>query len=137
MPKLLLIDDSEFIREYLEEFFEYHEFEITGSAGTVDDGVKLYKETASKPDLVIMDMILPGKDGIEGIKEILNIDKTAKILICSALGQEMLIFKAFEAGAKGYIVKPFKEEKILEKVRKILTESDSESEIRIQKIILS
>ncbi len=137
MPKLLLIDDSEFIREYLEEFFEYHEFEITGSAGTVEDGVKFYEETASKPDLVIMDMILPGKDGIEGIKEILNIDKEAKILMCSALGQEMLIFKAFEAGAKGYIIKPFEEEKILEKVRIILSESDSESEIRIQKIILA
>jgi len=69
MKKILLVDDSEFIREYLEEFFEYHEFEIAGSAGSVDDGVKLYKEAVSKPDLVIMDMILPDKTELKELKK--------------------------------------------------------------------
>ena len=122
MHKILLIEDSEFIREYLEEFFEFHEFEVTGAVESVDEGVKNYLD--DRPDIVIMDMILPGKSGIEGIKEILNIDKNANIVVCSALGQELLQAKVMEAGARGYIVKPFKESKILELLNEILLESD-------------
>ncbi|MHA1730062.1 MAG: response regulator [Promethearchaeota archaeon] len=121
MPKILIIEDSKFIREYLEEFFEFENYDVIGAAESVVDGVKIYME--NKPDIVIMDMVLPGKSGMEGIKEILEIDKEANIIVCSALGQEVLKMKVVKAGAKDYIVKPFKEKEILRKIKNILLES--------------
>lgn len=118
MVKVLIVDDAQFMRGILKKIFEENGYEIAGEAETADEGVKKY--LSLKPDVVTMDICMPNKSGIEAIKEIIKNDKKAKILVCSALGQELLVMEAIQAGAKDFIVKPFKKEKIIETMEKVL-----------------
>jgi len=118
MVKVLIVDDAQFMRSILKKIFQSNNYEVVGEADTADSGVANYKKL--KPDIVTMDICMPNKSGIEAIKEITKLDKNAKILVCSALGQELLVMEAIQAGAKDFIVKPFKKEKIIETVEKVL-----------------
>ncbi|MCP4763894.1 MAG: response regulator [archaeon] len=119
MISVLMIEDSKLMRAFLTKILLSNGFTIAGSADTVEKGIELYKEL--KPELVTMDMVLKGKkSGIDGINEIIEYDSEAKILVCSALSQELLKEKVFKAGAKGFIVKPFKEKKIMAQIEKII-----------------
>lgn len=118
MKKVLIVDDAQFMRGILKKIFEENGYEVAGEAETADEGVKKY--LSLKPDVVTMDICMPNKSGIEAIKEIIKQDKKAKILVCSALGQELLVMEAIQAGAKDFIVEPFKKEKILEAMDKVL-----------------
>ncbi|NLM43533.1 MAG: response regulator [Clostridiales bacterium] len=73
------------------------------------------------PDLVIMDITMPEVDGIQAVKEIKKIDPSAKIIMCSAMGQQAMVIEAIQAGAKDFIVKPFQAERIIEAVKKVLS----------------
>jgi two-component system chemotaxis response regulator CheY len=117
MAKILIVDDAQFMRNILRKLFESAGHTIVGEAGTADEGVEEYAKL--KPDIVTMDICMPNKSGIDAIKEIVKLDKNAKILVCSALGQELLVMEAVQAGAKDFIVKPFKKEKIIEVMEKI------------------
>lgn len=128
MLKVLIIEDTRLIRKFLTIILKSNNFEIVGAVETVDEGLKMYLE--QKPDLVIMDMILPGKTGIEGISEIIHADKDANILVCTALGQEKLRMEVLKAGAKDLIIKPFKEKKLIAKINGIL-EKSKEIEINV------
>lgn len=128
MLKVLIIEDTRLIRKFLTIILKSNNFEIVGAVETVDEGLKMYLE--QKPDLVIMDMILPGKTGIEGISEIIQVDKDANILVCTALGQEQLRMEVLKAGAKDLIIKPFKEKKLIAKINGIL-EKSKEIEIKV------
>lgn len=128
MLKVLIIEDTRLIRKFLTIILKSNNFEIVGAVETVDEGLKMYLE--QKPDLVIMDMILPGKTGIEGISEIIHVDKDANILVCTALGQEQLRMEVLKAGAKDLIIKPFKEKKLIAKINGIL-EKSKEIEIKV------
>ncbi len=97
--------------------FSGDEFEVVGEAANGLEAVEKYKEL--NPDITTMDIVMPMKSGIEAVKEISQISKDAKIIMCSALGQESLVMEAIEAGAADFIVKPFTPEKVLEVVRKI------------------
>ena len=119
MANILIVDDAQFMRNILKKLFESSGHNVVGEAGTADDGVSDYMKL--KPDVVTMDICMPNKSGIDGIKEIIKNDKDAKILVCSALGQELLVMEAIQAGAKDFIVKPFKKEKIVEVMEKVLT----------------
>ena len=118
MSKALIVDDAQFMRKILSKILTEEGYIISGEAETADDGVKAFKDL--KPDFVTMDICMPNKSGIEAIKDIIKVDKKARILVCSALGQELLVMEAIQAGAKDFIVKPFKKEKIVETVKKLL-----------------
>lgn len=119
MIKILIVDDAKFMRNILKKILVADGYEIIGEAENADEGVKAYLE--KKPDLTTMDICMPNKSGIEAIKSIIKMDKTAKILVCSALGQELLVMEAIQSGAKDFIVKPFKKEKILETIKKLVS----------------
>jgi two-component system chemotaxis response regulator CheY len=121
MVKILITDDAQFMRNILKKIFEGNGYEVIGEADNADAGVAAYKKL--KPDVVTMDICMPNKSGIEAIKEIIKADKKAKILVCSALGQELLVMEAIQAGAKDFIVKPFKKEKIIETMEKVIASS--------------
>jgi two-component system chemotaxis response regulator CheY len=118
MVKVLIVDDAQFMRNILKKIFVNNKYEVVGEAENADAGVAAYKRL--KPDVVTMDICMPNKSGIEAIREIIKFDKNAKILVCSALGQELLVMEAIQAGAQDFIVKPFKQEKIIETMDKIM-----------------
>ncbi len=119
MPiRVLIADDALFMRNMIKEVFSGNEFEVVGEASNGVEAVEQYKKL--KPDITTMDIVMPLKSGIEAVREIIKFDKNAKIIMCSALGQESLVMEAIEAGARDYIVKPFKPEKVLEIVRKVV-----------------
>ena len=118
MAKILLVDDAAFMRMMLKN--------ALSQAGYTDlieaeDGVKAVEAyTAEKPDLVFMDITMPNKDGLETLKEIKAMDPNATIVMCSAMGQEAMVMDSIKSGAKDFIVKTFKPERILSTVKKIL-----------------
>ena len=123
MPvKVLIADDAAFMRNVIRDVFQQDqvksEFEIVGEAGNGIEAIDLFKEL--KPDLITMDIVMPIKSGIEATREILEISKDVKVIMCSALGQEPLVMEAIEAGASDFIVKPFKPDDFLAVVAKVL-----------------
>ena len=115
--RVLIVDDAVFMRDMIKDIFSGGDFEIVGEAVHGVEAVDKYKEL--KPDLVTMDIVMPFKSGIEATKEILAFDDNATIIMCSALGQESLVMEALDAGAKNFIVKPFKADDVLAVVKKV------------------
>jgi len=118
--KILIVDDAAFMRMMLADILIKKGYKIAGEAEDDEKALRLYKEL--KPDLVTMDIIMPGAGGIEAIRRIMKEDPEAKILVVSAMGQQSLVKEAIEAGAKDFVVKPFKPEKVIEAAKKILGE---------------
>lgn len=118
--KILIVDDAAFMRMMLSDILVEKGHNIVGEAEDGEEAIRLYMEL--KPDLVTMDIVMPRVGGIESIREILKIDSKAKIIVVSALGQQALVKEAIKAGAKGFVVKPFKPEKVVEEVESILGE---------------
>ncbi|WP_234118018.1 response regulator [Clostridium hydrogenum] len=118
MSKVLIIDDAAFIRVSLKTMLEKNNFEVVGEAENGEIGVMKYKQL--KPDIVTMDVTMPGMDGIEALKAIKAYDPNAKIVMVTAMGQEAMVKKAVIGGAKSFIVKPFNEKKLVETLNKVL-----------------
>lgn len=117
MASILIVDDTAFMRLNIKNILAPLGCEIIDAA----DGVEsIEKFKMYHPDLVIMDITMPDMDGITALKEIKAIDKDAKVIMCSALGQQGRIVEAIENGALNFIVKPFQNEKFLESVKKAL-----------------
>lgn len=116
--RILIVDDALFMRNMIKEILKVEGFEIAGEASNGIEAVEKYKDL--KPDAVTMDIVMPGKNGIEALKEIKEIDKNAKVIMVSALGQESLVMEALEAGAVDFITKPFKKEKVIQVLKKVL-----------------
>lgn len=116
---VLVVDDAAFMRNLVKDVFTgMADFTVVGEAANGVEAVEKYKEL--RPDLVTMDIVMPLKSGIEAAREISNADKSARIIMCSALGQESLVMEAIDAGAKDFIVKPFKAEKVQEVVKRVM-----------------
>jgi two-component system, chemotaxis family, chemotaxis protein CheY len=115
--KVLVVDDASFMRTMLSDILKAEGFEIIGEAENGVDAVELYREL--RPDVTTMDIVMPLKSGIDAVKEIIALDKDAKIVMCSALGQESLVTEAINAGAKDYIIKPFDPENVSAMVKKV------------------
>lgn len=111
MSKVLVVDDAAFMRMSLMMMLKNNGFEIVGEAENGKMAIEKYMQL--KPDIVTMDITMPVMDGIQAIKEIMKYDKGAKIVVVSAMGQEPYVREAVVSGAKGFIVKPFKEEFVL------------------------
>ena len=118
--RILIADDAVMMRAMLRDILDENAgFEIVGEAANGVEVVEKYKEL--QPDLVTMDIVMPLKSGIEATREIREIDEKAKIIMCSALGQESLVTEALEAGALDFVVKPFQPEDVLEIVAKVVS----------------
>ena len=117
MKKVLIIDDAIFMRAALRLMLEKNGYTVVGEAENGKAGVTKFNQL--RPDIVTMDITMPEMDGVEALKEIMNIDKTAKVIMVSAVGQERIVREAIIAGAKSFIVKPFKDEHVLKTLIKL------------------
>jgi len=115
--KVLIVDDAAFMRMLLKDIITKAGYEVVGEAGNGAEAVQKYKEL--KPDVVTMDITMPQMDGIQAIKEIKKIDPDAKIIVCSAMGQQAMVVEAIQAGAKDFIVKPFQRSRVVEALAKV------------------
>jgi two-component system chemotaxis response regulator CheY len=122
-PSVLIVDDALFMRMMIKDILSKDGFEVVGEAENGIEAVKKYAEL--RPNLVTMDIVMPEMDGIEAVRNIIRIDPLAKVLMCSAMGQQPLVVEALEAGAKDFIIKPFQPAKVVEAVRKAL-QNDAE-----------
>lgn len=118
MNKILIVDDSKLIRAQVRDVLKAENYEIVGEAISGKDATKKFKEL--KPDLVIMDVIMPHGNGIEATKMIMAMDENARVLLMSTDNQEWRVTEAVIAGGKGYIRKPFTDVTLLEKVKEML-----------------
>lgn len=118
MPKVLIVDDAAFMRMMIKDILVKNGFEISGEAPNGLKAVELYK--ADKPDIVTLDITMPEMDGIQALKEIRAYDPGAKVIMCSAMGQQAMVMEAIKSGAKDFIVKPFQAERVLEAIKKVL-----------------
>lgn len=122
MPKrVLVVDDSVFMRDIIKDIFVAGGLEVVGEAGNGVEAVERFREL--KPDLVTMDLVMPYRNGIDATREILRNDAKALVVMCSALGQETMVMEAIEAGAVDFIVKPPRAEDVLAVVKKVLGEA--------------
>lgn len=110
--RILIVDDALFMRNMLRGIFTGAGHEVVGEAANGEEAVERYRTL--RPDLVTMDIVMPQRSGIEALKDILSFHPQAQVVMCSALGQEALMAEAVEAGARDFIVKPFKAERVLE-----------------------
>ncbi len=117
MKRILIVDDASFMRLSLRTMLENNGFEVAGEAENGLEAIKLYSKL--KPDIVTMDITMPELDGIQALKAILQLDRTAKIVVLSAMGQESKVKEAVINGAKTFIVKPFKEDHLIQTLNKI------------------
>ncbi len=115
--KVLIVDDASFMRTMLKDILVSGGFDLAGEATDGIEAIQKFKEL--KPDIVTMDIVMPLKSGIDAVREIIALNKDARIIMCSALGQESLVLEAINAGAKDYIIKPFDPDKVIEMVKKV------------------
>jgi two-component system chemotaxis response regulator CheY len=115
--KVLIVDDAAFMRMLLKDIITKAGYEVVGEASNGAEAIEKYKEL--KPDIVTMDITMPEMNGIEATKEIMKVDPNANIIMCSAMGQQMMVVEAIQAGAKDFIVKPFQQGRVVEALSKI------------------
>ena len=116
--KILIVDDAAFMRMMLKDILTKNGYEVVGEAENGAKAVEKYKEVT--PDLVTMDITMPEMDGISALKNIRSIDSNAKVVMCSAMGQQAMVIEAIQAGARDFIVKPFQADRVLEAVKKVI-----------------
>ncbi len=119
---IMVVDDASFMRSMIRDIFSQGPFVIAGEAENGVEAVRLYREL--RPSLTTMDIVMPQMDGLTALREILKLDAAAKVVMCSALGQESLIAEAIEAGARDFIVKPFQPSRVLKVVQSVLGLND-------------
>lgn len=124
--RVLIADDASFMRQMIREIIEPEGYEVVGEATNGMEAVELYLKL--QPDLVTMDIVMPKRSGIEAVRGILAEDPLAQVVMCSALGQETLVMEALQAGAKNFIVKPFKPDAVLSTLDRLLEKEDMAGE---------
>ncbi|WP_435923316.1 response regulator [Paenibacillus sp. DYY-L-2] len=117
MKKIMVVDDAAFMRLMLKNILSKNGYEVVGEAENGQEAIDKYKSLA--PDIVTMDITMPVMEGVEAVKRIRSIDPNAKIVMCSAMGQQAMVVQSIQAGAKDFIVKPFQEDRVLEAIQKI------------------
>lgn len=116
--RVLIVDDAAFMRMMIKDILSKNGYEVAGEAENGLKAVERYKELT--PDLVLMDITMPEMNGIDAVKNIKAIDPSAKIVMCSAMGQQAMVIESIQAGARDFIVKPFQADRVLEAVRKVV-----------------
>ncbi|NLM56242.1 MAG: response regulator [Clostridiales bacterium] len=118
MARIMIVDDAAFMRITIKNMLKRSNHEVVGEAENGLVAIERYKEL--KPDIVTMDITMPEMDGITSLREIMKIDPNAKVIMVTAMGQEAMVRDAILSGAKGFIVKPFKEEDIISAIDKLV-----------------
>jgi len=118
MANILIVDDAAFMRMMIKDILVKNGYNVVGEAENGLRAVEKYKELS--PDLVIMDITMPEMDGIQAVKQIKKINADAKIIMCSARGQQAMVIESIQAGARDFIVKPFQADRVLEAVKKVV-----------------
>jgi two-component system chemotaxis response regulator CheY len=117
MPKIMVVDDAQFMRVRLTKLLKGHGFNVV-EAENGEQAVATYRQ--NKPDAVLMDITMPEKDGLEALAEIKSFDPAAKVIMLTALGQESMVIQAIKSGAKDYVVKPFDPDRVMLALQKVL-----------------
>ena len=120
MAKILVVDDATFMRKVIGDTLSKAGYSEIYEAVDGADAVEKYKEL--QPELVLMDIMMPNMDGLEALKAIRASDGNANVVMCSAMGQETMVIDAIRSGAKDFIVKPFKGERIIKTITSIVGE---------------
>ena len=115
---ILICDDAAFMRMMIKDILTKNGYNVAGEAENGLKAVEKFKELS--PDLVLMDITMPEMDGIAALKEIRKLDAGAKVIMCSAMGQQAMVIESIQAGAKDFIVKPFQQDRVLEAVKKVV-----------------
>ena len=115
---ILICDDAAFMRMMIKDILTKNGYNVAGEAENGLRAVDKYKELS--PELVLMDITMPEMDGIQALKEIKKLDAGAKVIMCSAMGQQAMVIESIQAGAKDFIVKPFQAERVIEAVKKVV-----------------
>jgi two-component system chemotaxis response regulator CheY len=119
MARVLVVDDAAFMRKMVTDALSGGGHEIVGEAGNGAEAVQRYQEL--RPDVMTLDITMPEKDGLAALAEIIAADPGAKVVMCSALGQESKVLESIKLGAKDFVVKPFQAERVLGAVAKALS----------------
>jgi two-component system, chemotaxis family, chemotaxis protein CheY len=122
MARIMIVDDTTMMRATLRRFLEKAGHEIVGEAINGEQAIINYSQF--QPDMVTMDITMPGLGGVEAIKQIIESDPAANIIVVSALGQKHIVFEALQAGAKNYILKPIVEDKLLSVISLVLEQNN-------------
>ncbi|WP_424765597.1 response regulator [Paenibacillus sp. sgz302251] len=118
MANILVVDDAAFMRMMLKDILTKGGHQVVGEAGNGIEAIAVYEKV--KPDLVTMDITMPEMEGVEALRRIKQNDPKAKVIMCSAMGQQAMVVQAIQAGAKDFVVKPFQGDRVLEAIRKAL-----------------
>jgi two-component system, chemotaxis family, chemotaxis protein CheY len=118
MARVLVVDDAAFMRKMVSDALTKGGHEVVGEGANGEEAVAQYQEL--KPELTTLDITMPEKDGLQALKDIMALDPGAKIIMCSALGQESKVLEAVKSGAKDFVVKPFQPDRILDAAAKAL-----------------
>ena len=113
---ILIVDDAQFMRMMVKDILTKGGYKVAGEAGNGKEAISKYQEL--QPDLVTLDITMPEMDGLAALKGIKEVDSGAKVIMCSAMGQQAMVVEAIQLGAKDFIVKPFQADRVLEAVRK-------------------
>ncbi|MGE4282161.1 MAG: response regulator [Clostridia bacterium] len=116
--RILVVDDAAFMRMMIKDILTKNGFDVVGEAENGAKAIEKFKELT--PDLTIMDITMPEVDGIQAVKEIKATNGDAKVIMCSAMGQQAMVIESIQAGARDFIVKPFQAERVVEAVRKVI-----------------
>ncbi len=118
MARIMVVDDAAFMRTVLKKILSEAGHEVVGEATDGVDACAKYAEL--KPDLVTMDITMPNMDGVQALKQIRSIDGNARIIMCSAMGQESLVVEAISSGARDFVAKPFEAGRVVGAIAKAL-----------------
>ncbi|MBT9545668.1 MAG: response regulator [Candidatus Sericytochromatia bacterium] len=116
--RVLVVDDAAFMRMMIRDILVKNGYEVAGEAANGSEAVLKYQEL--RPDVTTMDITMPEMDGITAVREIRKIDPNARIIMCSAMGQQAMVLDAIQAGARDFIVKPFQEDRVIDAIKKVL-----------------
>lgn len=117
--RILIVDDAAFMRMMIKDIVSKNGYEVVGEAQNGVEALEMYMQF--KPDIVTMDITMPEKDGISAVKDIMAMDSAAKVIMCSAMGQQSLVMDAIKAGARDFLVKPFKPDRVIQALDKVLS----------------
>ena len=115
---ILIVDDAAFMRMMIKDILTKNGYNVVGEAENGAKAVEKFREL--KPDLALMDITMPEMDGIQALKAIKGEWSDAKVIMCSAMGQQAMVIESIQAGAKDFIVKPFQADRVLEAVKKVV-----------------
>lgn len=121
MANVLIVDDAAFMRMMLRKIIVVSGHQVVGEASDGDAAIEMFREL--RPDLTTLDITMPGRDGIEVLREIMEIDPQARVVMCSALGQQAKVVESIKLGARDFVVKPFEADVVEKAIDKALADA--------------